>query len=442
MDGSCRVDNGVIWTADSLRPLSLVLENGRILATPEPQFASQYPVEKVIDAKGLWILPGGVDLHVHISDGLETFLRGSCCAAAGGITTVLDMAPFHACVSPQQLIKKSESAQASCVVDFGLIAGIVVENDDLVHLQKLGRAGAAYFKVFQPAEPPVSAETLWKSVQAAARTGLRLGLHAEEPACLFPVGNSHDPLSFPRSRPQVAETSAVAQMLEMARAAGAPVHVCHVSCGRTADLVAWGKAHAVDITCEVPAHYLVLDETDFSMYGARVKTTPPLRTRTDTEQLWQALSNGVIDAIASDHYTESAAPLLTDPELIPGAPAGIAGLEVSLPLIMDAVQKGRLNLKRFVEASAEVPARLAGLSHRKGRLEVGMDADFVLWDPEEAWNVSPLGEFSRIETTPFNGWQLKGRIQQTWVRGQQVWDGREIRVPAGYGRWQKSKRGE
>jgi len=439
---SLRIDNGLVWSEGSLRPLSLLVKDERIFATPEPQLASQFPADQMLDAKGFWILPGGVDLHTHISDGAETFFPGSCCAAAGGVTTVLDMAPFHACVTKEQLQRKAASAEASCVVDFGLVAGIVVSNDDLNHLDELAWNGAAYFKVFQPSEPPVSAETLWMAVQAAARTGMRLGLHAEETACLLPLENSNDPLRFPHSRPPVAETSAVAQLIEMAHAAGAPVHVCHVSCGRTAELVAWGKAQRVDVTCEVPAHFLTLDETAFSTYGARVKTTPPLRTSVDTEQLWQALSDGIIDAIACDHYTESLTPLPTHPELVPVSAAGIAGLEASLPLVMDAVLNDRLSLQRFVEASAERPAELAGISRSKGKLAAGMAADFVIWDPGSNWTVSPHGEFSRLATTPFHGWQIKGRIKQTWVRGQQVWNGVKICAPAGYGQWAKSMRGE
>ncbi len=441
MKDSLRIDNGLVWTANSLRPLSVVIQDGRIHALPEANLASQFPVDQVISAPGYWVLPGGIDLHTHISDGAETFLPGSSCAAAGGITTVLDMAPFHACVTEKQLIEKAALAQSECVVDFGLVAGIVIDESDLAHLAELASAGAAYFKVFQPSEPPVSVETLWKAVQAAARTGLRLGLHAEESACLLPVGDSSDPLSFAHSRPAIAETSTVAQLVEMARAAGAPVHVCHVSCGRTADLVAWGKAQGVDITCEVPAQYLVLDENAFSIYGSRVKTTPPLRPCADTEQLWQALSDGVIDAIACDHYTESLTPLPLEPQYIPSSAAGIAGLEVSLPLMMDAVLNGKLSLKRFVEATAITPARLAGIS-AKGRIAVGMDADFAIWDPQISWQVSPHGDFSRLATTPFNGWMLKGRLCQTWLRGGLVWNGDQICVPAGYGRWKNSKKGE
>jgi allantoinase len=441
MTPDTRIDNALVWFNGKLQPLSLVIAGEQVSALVAPADAGHHPVQRVVDARGLWLLPGGVDLHVHISDGAETFTPGTCCAAAGGITTVLDMAPFHACVTPEQLRAKAAAAEVACVVDFGLVAGIVVDASDLEHLQTLADSGAAYFKVFQPSEPPLSTETLWKAVQAAAHTGLRLGLHAEETACLLPLSDPRDPYSFPRSRPAVAETSAVAQLIEMARAAGAPVHVCHISASRTAELVAWGKAQGVDLTCETTPHFLALDEEAFAYYGARVKTTPPLRSQEDMAALWQALRDGVIDAIACDHYIESLAPQPADVELIPTAGAGIGGLETSLPMLMDAVMSGELSLKRFVEASAEIPATLAGLAHRKGRLAAGMDADFVLWDPQGSWTVRPQGDFSRVDTSPFFNWELHGKICATWLRGQPVWNENTITAPAGYGRWAISRKG-
>jgi dihydroorotase-like cyclic amidohydrolase len=350
------------------------------------------------------------------------------------------MAPFHACVTVDQMVEKAALGEAACVIDFGIIAGIVIENDDLTHLEEVAKAGATYFKVFQPSEPPISIDTLWRSVQAAARTGLRLGLHAEDPTYFLPEFDELDPLSFPHSRPTVAETSVVAQVLEMARAAGAPIHICQVSTGRTAELVAWGKAHGVDITCETPPHFLLLDASAFTKYGARVKTTPPLRTTSDNQQLWQAVEEGMIDAIACDHYTENLTPVATDPALISSAAAGIAGLEASLPLMMDAVLKGKLSLKRLVEASAITPARLAEISHTKGDLRPGMDADFTIWNPQGKWRVQRSEKFSRLATTPYLDWELQGSISQTWVRGERVWDGETIQKESGFGRWIKAKR--
>jgi dihydroorotase (multifunctional complex type) len=435
-----RFDNAQIWSNGKLNSVSLLVDKGKISALTDTQFDFQIPAEVVIDLSGMWILPGGIDFHVHISEGAETFYPGTCCAAAGGITTVMDMAPFHECITVDQMERKAALGNSACVVDFGLIAGIVVENSDLKNLADLHKAGTAYFKVFQPAEPQVTTETIWKSVRAAAKTGLRLGLHAEDPSYFLSSIDENDALSFPHSRPPIAETSVVAQVIEMARAAGAPVHICHVSTGRTAELVAWAKAHGVDITCEVPPHFLFLDESAFTTYGARVKTTPPLRSSSDNQQLWQALEEGVIDAIACDHYTESLVPLPMDSRSIPTAAAGIAGLETSLPLMMNAVLEGKLSLKRFVEASSESPAKLADVSKSKGKISPGMDADLAIWDPKALWKVNRLENFSRISTTPFAGWNLKGYLTQTWVRGEQVWGNEKIQKQAGHGKWIKSER--
>lgn len=435
-----RIDHGQVWAGGRLQPFSILIRDEKIAGLMAASEAESISADQVIDGSGCWILPGGVDLHVHIMDGAETFYPGSCCAAAGGITTVLDMAPFHACITPQQIQAKAEAGQATCVVDFGLVAGIVIEESDLQHLAALAELGAAYFKVFMPSEPPVSAATLWKSVQAAARSGLRLGLHAEETACFEHWDDLGNPLGFAHARPIIAESSAVAQVLEMAHAAGAPVHICHVSAGRTADLIATAKSQGVDVTAEVTAHHLLLDESAFAQYGPRVKTTPPLRTQSDARALWQALAEGVIDALACDHYLETLQPQPTDPAGIAAAGAGIGGLELSLPLLFHAgVVQGRLSLERFVAATAERPAAIAGLPS-KGRIAPGADADLTFWAPAETWPAASHGPFSRIETTPFHGWQITGRIVRTMVRGRTVWDGKHIITEAGWGRWIPSRR--
>ena len=444
-----RIDHGEVWADGRLQHVSVLIEDERVAALISPDLATQIRADCVIDAGGLWILPGGIDLHVHVSDGAETFSPGTCCAAAGGVTTVLDMAPFHGCVTSAQYQAKVAQAEAECVVDFGLVAGIVVSLDDLPDLGQLARLGAAYFKVFMPADPPVTARELWPAVQVAARTGLRLGLHAEETGCLAGEVDWSDPLGFAHSRPVVAETAATAQLLEMARAAGAPVHVCHVSAARTADLIAAAKAQGVEVTAEVPPHFLLLDENEFARQGPRVKTTPPLRTRGDTQAMWQALADGTLDALACDHFlgrlpgppAAADKQVSYDPSTMRDAPAGIGGLELSLPLLFSAgVQEGRLSLGRFVEVTARQPAAIAGLAPQKGRLAVGADADLIFIDPDAEWTVANQGDFSRAETTPYAGWRLRGRVKRTMVRGRSVWDGERITVEAGWGRHAPSRR--
>jgi dihydroorotase (multifunctional complex type) len=431
------IRGGRIWTGSTLERLSILVDDdGRIGGLLSPDFAADLTVREVIEAGGLLILPGGVDMHVHVSDGSETFTAGTSAAACGGITTVIDMAPFHGCVTAEDYRAKVAAAAARCVTDFGLCAGIVVSQADLLHLNAVAALGAACFKLFMPADPPANADLLWAAVQAAANTGLRLGVHAEEAACFVPEPDWGDPLGFPRSRPPVAESSAVAQVLEMARAAGAPVHICHVSTGRTADLIEQARGEGVDVTAEVPPHFLLLDESAFATQGARVKTTPPLRSKADNRHLWQALAEGVIDAVASDHYFERSQRSLEGYPDIGQAPAGIAGLELSLPLLYHfGVVEGRLSLARFVEVMAANPAHITGLYPRKGLIAPGADADLVFIDPEEEWEIRSQGDFSRADTTPFVGWRLRGRVKKTFVRGCEVWDGEKIVASPGWGRY-------
>ena len=430
---SVRIDGGLVWNGQDLQACSPLIEQGKITAFISPEKAGYTPADRVVDVTGQWILPGGIDIHVHISDGTETFWRGSCCAAAGGITTVLDMAPFHACVTPQQYKQKIAAADQEMLVDFGLIAGIVVSTEDLPHLEELKTLGTPFFKVFMPADPPVSSTTLWEAVKEASHSGLRLALHAEESACIEKVSNWRDPLAFAHSRPVVAESNAVGQVLEMARAAGAPIHICHVSASRTCELIAWGKAQGIDVTGETAVHYLLLNEEDYKKYGAKAKITPPLRSRHNNHDLWKALADGTIDAVACDHYTEAQTGKPTDME---HAASGIPGLEVSLPLLFsEGVIKKRISLARYISLTASSPAALAGMGAKKGRLAVGRDADFYCIDPLAEWQMSGQGEFSRIPTTPFSGWDIRGKITQTWLRGRQIWDGKNILQPASWGRW-------
>ncbi len=423
------IRNGKVWVDNQLRLVDLVVSaDGKIAGLCDESLKHPEKAGHVFDAKGCLVLPGGIDAHAHIQDGAETFYEGSCAAAAGGITTVIDMPPLSAITNLENLAARAAQAGESCVVDFGTHAGIVVGLEDLADLDAVTEAGVAGFKIFMPTNPPVSRDVLWQAVQVAARTGLRLLLHAEEPACIAPAIDWADPQGFANARPPVAEHAATAFVLEMALAAGAPVHICHISSARTADLVDQYRCWGVDVTSETTLHFLLFNKADFTRYGASLKTTPPLRETGNSEVLWQALADGVIDFVVSDHFLGE--------RLRPGQQvglkekaAGIAGLELSLPLLYHTgVHTHKLDLQRFVQVTASAPAEIYGYQHRKGSITPGMDADLVIFDPDEEWVVEPLGKFSRAAGSPYHDWRLKGRVKHTFVRGVEIWNGESILV--------------
>ncbi|MEJ5201001.1 MAG: dihydroorotase family protein [Anaerolineales bacterium] len=428
--------NGLVWFDGKLRPADIfITAEGLIGAISQPGKIEVQEGVQQIDAKGNWILPGAIDLHAHLQDGAERFFPGSCAAASGGVTTFVDMPPFHVCSTVEGVRERIDLAETESVVDFCQGGGIVVSLSDLAGIASLKEIGLPYFKVFMPAEPPVGAGLLWKSVNVAARYGLRMAIHVEEPGCFNESVDWNNPLGFARSRPDVAEVSAAAQVLEMARAAGAPVHICHVSSGKTADLIARYKSQGVDVTAETCPHFLILEESAFLTYGSRVKTTPPLRKAQDCRVLWQALNDGVIDAVASDHYLSDNPAGYSEPSL-EQKEGGIAGIELTFTLLYHTgVREGDLSLDRFVHALAIAPARVAGIYNRKGSISLDKDADLVIFDPEQEWEAQPLHRHSRIATVPYQGWKLRGKVVSTIVRGETVWDGQTICVAKGFGKW-------
>jgi dihydroorotase (multifunctional complex type) len=427
------VKNGQVWTENEIREVDLLIAEERIAAIQKPSALQQDIHGEFIDASGLLVLPGAIDIHAHIQDGAETFYQGSCSAAKGGVTTVVDMPPFSTVIDRQSWMERKEWGERECVTDFGLTGGIVTKMSDLDHLDELVEAGVAQFKIFMLMKPPTA--LLWAAVKKAAQTGLRLTVHMEEPACLGVV-DWDDPLGFVKANPPAAENVAVAQVLEMARAAGAPVHVCHVSSGRTVELIQMHKAWGTEVTAETAPQYLLLNEEDYLEQGDRVIATPVLRKQEDSEMLWQGLQAGIIDCMITDHFL-GALPEPGKPRpTLKDAEPGIAGLEVFYPMMLDTIlREGWLGLEGLVDVMSVQPAALMGIDDRKGRIAVGMDADLVFMDIKSTWKIADLGENSRISTLPYEGRDLKVFNRRTMVRGETVWDGEKIAIQKGYGKF-------
>jgi allantoinase len=412
------ITGGLVMTGDSSGGAFLadvVVDDGRLTALVGAGEAP--PARQVIDAYGLHVLPGLVDAHVHFDDpgraDWEGWATGSLAAAAGGVTTVVDM-PIDSdppTVDPASLNAKAAAASAASLVDFGLWAGLVPGNRH--HLGPMADLGATGFKAFAcdsgwDAFPPVDEATLVAGLQVARDNGLPVALHAEDPAVLA---------SKPW-RPAEAELAAVRWAVRLAAAAGAHLHLVHLSSVDAVDEAArWSN-----VTTETCPHYLVLDDRDAARIGPAALVAPPIRDRANLEALWAAVASGRVDCIASDH-----SPCPAELKQGPSPFAGIAGVETGLAALLSTRRLPLSSLVTLMTAAAGV-LRLP----RKGRLRAGFDADIVLFDAACEWRLDPGLLHGRQRLSPFAGRPMIGRVHRTIVRGQTVYnDGEQASEPIG-----------
>lgn len=404
-----------------------------------------------LDAHRLLVLPGGIDPHVHFDTPgytrREEFYCGSCAAASGGITAVVDMpcTSIPPVTHAANLHTKLAAIEHRSVIDFGLYGGISA--------QSFAEGGPGWlrelagdvlgFKAYLISGMPTFARldhyTFKQVLAETVKLGLPLLLHAEDydfVQAATPVAQARGsaPRHYYESRPESAETLGVLAAVELARETGADLHVVHVGTAAAAEIV--GRSAA---TCETAPHYLAFTLEDFERIGARLKITPPVKPAPNRERLWELLAGGTIDFVASDH-----APCPAD-EKQTGSIwtdyGGIPGTGTMLPyLFSEGYLKGRLTLSRLLEVVAESAARRYGLDDRKGSIAVGKDADLVLIDPQATWTVRGADFLSKGKITPFEGVTFQGRIQATLVRGTVVYDAdRGIVAPPGHGRWLRKK---
>lgn len=408
------VVGGTIVGARSSAPGDLVVRDGRIAALLPPGTAERRGT--VVDAAGLTVLPGGVDAHVHFDEPgracFEGWATGSAAAAAGGVTTVVDM-PIDSdppTLDAAAVAEKVAAASGSSLVDFALWGGLVPAN--AVHLDGLFDAGVVGVKAFLcdsgwDAFPPVDDASLAAGMAAAARHGRVVAVHCEDGARLLPGPPTT------ASRPIAAEVVAVARACAAAAAAGARLHVVHCS---AADAVDEARRWP-GVTVETCPHYLHLTEHDAVRLGPVAWCAPPLRDEANRRQLWGQLRRGEIDVVASDH-----SPCPPSAKDGPMPFAGVAGVQTTLSLLLaDPPDGGKpLGLARIAALRAGA-ARLLGLPG-KGALVEGMDADLVLVDREASWVVGPTTLRQRHPASPFAGWRLPGEVVATFLRGRRVYD--------------------
>jgi allantoinase len=406
------------------------------VAAIEPLAAGLTGAETVTLADDEVLLPGLVDTHVHVNEpgrtDWEGFATATRAAAAGGVTTIVDMPlnsiPPTTDVAALEVKRKAASGQVH--VDVGFWGGAVPGNlGDLAGLHKAGVAGFKCFLLPSGVEefPPLDPGGLDRCLEALAGLGALLVVHAEDDATVAaappPAGPSY--ARFLASRPPEAEHRAVARVVETARRTGARVHVLHLSSAGALTLLAQARRDGVRVSAETCPHYLTFDAGSIPDGATRFKCCPPIRDAANRDRLWRGLADGVIDLVASDH--SPCPPELKRPASgdFGAAWGGIASLQLSLPAVWTAARDrghGPADLARWM---AERPAGLAGLAG-KGRITPGADADFCVLAPDETFLVDPERLHHRHPVTPYAGLRLAGVIRSTWLRGRQV-DGTEPR---------------
>jgi allantoinase len=411
---------------DGIRPAAVGVTGGEIVAVA-PYDTALSGAQTVELAGDEVLLPGLVDTHVHINEpgrtDWEGFATATRAAAAGGITTLIDM-PLNSVpptVTVDALRAKRAAAAGQCHVDVGFWGGAVPGNE--AERGPLLQAGVFGFKCFTvdsgvPEFPPLDANGLERAMRQAAGLGCVLIVHAEDAATLdaAPAAAGPDYGGFLRSRPAAAELTAITGVIELARAAGARAHVLHLSAAGALPAIAAAKLDGVPLTVESCPHYLALAAEDVPAGGTLFKCCPPIRDRANADELWTGLRARVIDCVVSDHSPSP--PQLKDPEHgdFGAAWGGIASLQLSLPVVWSQARARGCPLADVVRWMAAAPAGLAGL-HRKGRIAAGCDGDLVVFAPEEEFVVEPELLLYRHPLTPYAGQTLRGVVRRTWLRG-------------------------
>lgn len=452
------IRNGRLVDANDERPGDIAVRDGRIAAVGDRLSGAA----REIDAAGRYVIPGGVDSHVHLgqlsSQGEMTaddFRSGSRSAAFGGTTTIVPFAAQHRGMSIAAVLSDAmERAAAEMAVDYAMHLIVTDWNERAAgELAAAAGAGLAAVKIYLTYDRLKVAGTEARELVAAATSaGLPVMVHAEDDSLVS--GGRDDKVaagefgatSHAHSHSRQAEWKGVAQAIALAEATGAALYLAHISTPEAIDLVAEGRRRGVDVIAETCPHYLLLDE---SRYDAPMETaapflcSPPLRGEADRRGLLRQLGTGQIAIVASDH-----SPYRTDQKLPNGpdtkfteAANGLPGIELRLPILHAAgVARGPLSMSDFVRLVAANPAKLCGLYPRKGSLDIGADADLVIWE-ETPWTVTYDELHDNVGYTPYEGYELLGRAATVVSRGQIVVDGRDDLTTAGRGVFIPRRRG-
>ncbi|MDP6957710.1 MAG: dihydroorotase [Planctomycetota bacterium] len=391
----------------------LYIENGKIV--------KRCSVEETIDAKGLVVVPGLIDMHVHLREpgreDKETIASGSASALAGGFTSVACMAnngqPTDTHVQVGFIKARAAEVGGANIFPIGAVSK-QLKGEELAEMGTMAAEGAVAFS--DDGFAIMNAGLMRRALEYSRMFGKAVIAHCEDTnlshGAIMNEGSVSTELGLP-GYPNVAEAAMAARDIMLSELTGGHVHIAHVSTRQTVDVVREAKRKKLRVTAEVAPHHLLLTDESLRGYDSRFKMSPPLRTDEDVLALRKALADGTIDVIASDH-----APHTTDEKerQFDACPNGVVGLETTVGVILNLVADRKLTLKRAIEAMTIRPAQILGI--KKGTLANGADADITLLDPKKKWKVDPSRFLSKGKSTPFTGMTFQGKAVQTIVGGR------------------------
>jgi allantoinase len=437
------IKNARIPRGDNLIDTNILVKDEKIAGFIDSIDGIQ--ADNIIDAEGNLTAPGFVDSHTHyMYHGFphrENFLTGSSASARGGITCIVEMpcCSVPSVRSVRELQLKIDACTPQTVIDYAMWGGVTgedVREGNLHVVKEQADFGVTAFKVYMtpsvPTFPRVSDAEMLEIFQAVAKTGIPLGVHAENFAICdyyvkkFQADGRMDPPAWSEARNELAEKVAIELGISFSEATGARYHVVHMSTGIGAHLIGEAKKRGINVTSETCPHYLTLNyQESFTKFGPLAKVAPPLRTTADNAEHWEGLRNGSIDFVATDHApyeieSEKAKEGMNMWTAFPGFP----GTETMAPVVLsEGYNKGRLSLSRTIEVLSTNPAKHMGLYPKKGALEIGSDADFAIVDLNKEWTIDPKGnQASMCGYTPLAGMTLSAKVVKTIVRGTLVFD--------------------
>lgn len=418
------------WIDGEFRRAAVIIEDGVITGLAEPHARVPRATQIVVPDDAV-LLPGLVDSHVHVNEpgrtDWEGFESATLAAAAGGVTTIVDM-PLNSIpptTTPEALEIKRDAARSKVHVDVGFWGGAIPEN--LGHLAAVYAAGVYGFKAFLSPSgvdefPHLTTEQLHEAMTELAAVDARLIVHAEDPALLAADGELGRGYSaFLASRPAASEESAIGQVIDAARSAHAKAHILHVSDGSALPAIRTAKAEGIDLTAETCPHYLTFTAEMIPDGASEFKCCPPIRESSNRDLLWEGIVDGTIDAIVSDHSPSTVELKKKGDGDFGLAWGGISGLQLGLSAVWTEAKRRGISLDTLMPLFTTGPARVAGLTG-VGEIVIGADANLTVFGLADAYTVDSRELMHKNPISAYDGLALRGAVRRTWLRGETIFD--------------------